>query len=241
MTEEDRRRGDGDQGDILASIRRIVREEAEQASSGTERRDGVLPLTPSMRVAAGAAEPAPKAPPEATRDEAPEDEAEVLVLSSDMRVDAPPSPSETPAEAPAPEPVPEPAASETAAPSEPEPTPAPEAPPPAAESPRPEPVAPEPVAPAAAAPSPAAPSPAAPSPAAASAGPSVRDAFSEDAARLPAAVRSEAALRALVREILREELSGELGERVSRNIRVLVEREIRRILAEADGDDRGRG
>ncbi|MEM1314148.1 MAG: hypothetical protein AAGI51_06325 [Pseudomonadota bacterium] len=37
-------------------------------------------------------------------------------------------------------------------------------------------------------------------------------------------------LEAMVRRILREELSGEMGERVSRNIKLLVEREVRRAI-----------
>lgn len=44
----------------------------------------------------------------------------------------------------------------------------------------------------------------------------------------------ETALRALVAEVVREELEGALGERVTRNIRKLVRREIQRALAERD-------
>ncbi|MEM6745529.1 MAG: hypothetical protein AAF676_17605 [Pseudomonadota bacterium] len=53
--------------------------------------------------------------------------------------------------------------------------------------------------------------------------------------------RDGEALEAMVRRILRDELSGEMGERVSRNIKMLVEREVRRaveqLAAEADGED----
>lgn len=42
------------------------------------------------------------------------------------------------------------------------------------------------------------------------------------------------ALRALVAEVVREEFAGELGERITRNIRKLVQREIARALAERD-------
>lgn len=41
----------------------------------------------------------------------------------------------------------------------------------------------------------------------------------------------QAALRAMVVEIIREELSGELGEKITRNVRKLVRREINRVLA----------
>ena len=46
----------------------------------------------------------------------------------------------------------------------------------------------------------------------------------------------EAALRALVAEIVREELQGALGERITRNIRKLVRREINRALAVRDSE-----
>lgn len=45
-----------------------------------------------------------------------------------------------------------------------------------------------------------------------------------------------AALRALVAEIVREELQGALGERITRNVRKLVRREIYRILSSQDFD-----
>jgi hypothetical protein len=40
----------------------------------------------------------------------------------------------------------------------------------------------------------------------------------------------EASLRAMVADVLREELQGELGERITRNVRKLVRREIYRVL-----------
>ncbi|WP_373352943.1 hypothetical protein [Pseudoroseicyclus sp. CXY001] len=57
--------------------------------------------------------------------------------------------------------------------------------------------------------------------------------------RLDAALRvdgiDEAALRELVTKIIREELQGALGERITRNVRKLVRREIYRALAEDEG------
>lgn len=46
----------------------------------------------------------------------------------------------------------------------------------------------------------------------------------------------EEALRALVSEVVREELTGPLGERITRNVRKLVRREIYRILSSQDFD-----
>lgn len=46
----------------------------------------------------------------------------------------------------------------------------------------------------------------------------------------------EAVLRDLVRDILREELAGALGERITRNVRKLVRAEIARALAARDFD-----
>lgn len=46
----------------------------------------------------------------------------------------------------------------------------------------------------------------------------------------------EAALRALVADVVREELTGPLGERITRNVRKLVRREIYRILSSQDFD-----
>ena len=42
------------------------------------------------------------------------------------------------------------------------------------------------------------------------------------------------ALRALVGEMIREELQGEMGERITRNVRKLVRREINRVIAEQE-------
>lgn len=53
-------------------------------------------------------------------------------------------------------------------------------------------------------------------------------------AGLEDAVLDEEALRALVSEIVREELQGALGERITRNVRKLVRREINRVLASRD-------
>lgn len=44
----------------------------------------------------------------------------------------------------------------------------------------------------------------------------------------------EVAIRALVLEIVHDELGGELGERITRNVRKLVRREINRVLASRD-------
>lgn len=46
----------------------------------------------------------------------------------------------------------------------------------------------------------------------------------------------EDALRDLITEIVREELSGHLGERITRNVRKLVRREIRQMMASEDFD-----
>jgi len=46
----------------------------------------------------------------------------------------------------------------------------------------------------------------------------------------------EDALRLLVSEVVREELNGPLGERVTRNVRKLVRREIYRILSSKEFD-----
>ena len=56
------------------------------------------------------------------------------------------------------------------------------------------------------------------------------DIFEDD--RLP----DPDALRDLVAEIVRQELQSDLGQRVTRNIRKLVRREIRRALAARDFD-----
>ena len=46
----------------------------------------------------------------------------------------------------------------------------------------------------------------------------------------------DAALREMIREILREELQGALGERITRNVRKLVLAEVRRTLSMQDLD-----
>jgi hypothetical protein len=66
-----------------------------------------------------------------------------------------------------------------------------------------------------------------------------RDAEDEAVAapfELDEAVLDEAALRDLVAEIVREELMGTLGERITRNVRKLVRREIHRALTSQDFD-----
>ena len=50
------------------------------------------------------------------------------------------------------------------------------------------------------------------------------------------AVLDEEALRDLVAEIVRQELQGALGERITRNVRKLVRREIHRALTSQDFD-----
>jgi hypothetical protein len=47
-----------------------------------------------------------------------------------------------------------------------------------------------------------------------------------------APILDEEALRAVVNQIIREELQGELGDRISRNLRKLIRREIGAVLAE---------
>lgn len=48
----------------------------------------------------------------------------------------------------------------------------------------------------------------------------------------PAPILDEEALRGVVNSIVREELQGELGDRISRNLRKLIRREIGQVLAE---------
>jgi len=50
------------------------------------------------------------------------------------------------------------------------------------------------------------------------------------------ALLDDAALRALVAEIVREELTGEFGDRITRNVRKLVRREINRVLSGRNDD-----
>ena len=52
----------------------------------------------------------------------------------------------------------------------------------------------------------------------------------------PSALADEAFLREIVTDVLRQELQGELGERITRNMRKLVRREINRALSQLDYD-----
>ena len=61
------------------------------------------------------------------------------------------------------------------------------------------------------------------------------DAAQPDPAVLLAGIDNEA-LRKLVVDVLREELAGEIGERMTRNVRKLVRREINRVLVSRDLD-----
>lgn len=54
----------------------------------------------------------------------------------------------------------------------------------------------------------------------------------EPAGGRPAPILDEEAIRAVVNRIVREELQGELGDRISRNLRKLIRREIAQIEAE---------
>ena len=57
-----------------------------------------------------------------------------------------------------------------------------------------------------------------------------------DADGTPLAVLDEAALQEIVRQMIREELQGSLGERITRNVRKLVRTEINRALVARDLD-----
>jgi cell pole-organizing protein PopZ len=57
-----------------------------------------------------------------------------------------------------------------------------------------------------------------------------------DADGTPLAVLDEAALQEIVRQMIREELQGDLGERITRNVRKLVRAEINRALMARDLD-----
>ena len=48
----------------------------------------------------------------------------------------------------------------------------------------------------------------------------------------PAPFQDEVALRALISEMIREELQGELGARITRNVRKLIKREVETALAD---------
>ena len=58
----------------------------------------------------------------------------------------------------------------------------------------------------------------------------------QEASALENTVVDEEFLRDIVSEIVREELQGELGERITRNVRKLVRREIHRAMASRDFD-----
>ena len=58
----------------------------------------------------------------------------------------------------------------------------------------------------------------------------------ESAAAGPELTYDEEVLRDLVRDLIREELHGGLGERITRNVRKLVRAEIARALATRDFD-----
>lgn len=69
----------------------------------------------------------------------------------------------------------------------------------------------------------------------------IRRALSSESAPGPIAAsglpRSREELLALTRQAIREELAGPLGERISQNIKLLIEREVRRALAERARDE----
>ena len=60
--------------------------------------------------------------------------------------------------------------------------------------------------------------------------------FVDDAGEADETVVDEETLRAIVAEVLREELQGALGERITRNVRKLVRREINQALATREFD-----
>ncbi|MEJ6399438.1 hypothetical protein [Yoonia sp. 208BN28-4] len=62
------------------------------------------------------------------------------------------------------------------------------------------------------------------------------NAFLSDDAMLADAGLDEETLRELVKDVIRQELQGVMGERITRNVRKLVRREIHRILAAQDFD-----
>ncbi len=51
-----------------------------------------------------------------------------------------------------------------------------------------------------------------------------------------APILDEESLRRLINAIVREELQGELGDRIGRNLRKLIRREVAQVLAERDED-----
>ena len=62
------------------------------------------------------------------------------------------------------------------------------------------------------------------------------DAVEEAAGASPLVGLDEAALHALVADVVRSELQGALGERITRNVRKLVRREIQRALLSQNFD-----
>ena len=58
------------------------------------------------------------------------------------------------------------------------------------------------------------------------------DGLEDGAAAAPAPILDEAALRGMINAIVREELQGELGDRINRNLRKLIRREIAEFLEE---------
>jgi hypothetical protein len=58
------------------------------------------------------------------------------------------------------------------------------------------------------------------------------DGLGDDRGGAPAPNLDEAALRRMINEIVREELQGELGDRINRNLRKLIRREIAQMLEE---------
>ncbi len=50
----------------------------------------------------------------------------------------------------------------------------------------------------------------------------------------PAPILDEEAVRGIINAIVREELQGELGERITRNLRKLIRRELAQMMAESD-------
>lgn len=55
--------------------------------------------------------------------------------------------------------------------------------------------------------------------------------------RGPAPILDEESLRGVINQIVREELQGELGDRIGRNLRKMIRREIVQILDERRGED----
>jgi hypothetical protein len=69
-------------------------------------------------------------------------------------------------------------------------------------------------------------------PAGARPGAVLAEGVAEDAPGPDAPILDEESLRAVINAILREELQGELGDRIGRNLRKLIRREIHQILEE---------